>query len=79
MMNARYAVGRAVADCAHHAANCRQLASPFQLQILAGQGLAGMQAQLAVGKAANLPTDANPRGGSLFRVNPVGENSPPTT
>ena len=76
MMSARFAVGRAVADCAHHAASCRQLANPFQLQTLAGQGFAGMQAQLAVGKAANLPTDANPRGCSLFRVNPVGENSP---
>lgn len=76
MTNARFAVGRPVADCARHAANCRQLANPFQLQTLAGQGFAGMQAQLAVGKAANLPTDANPRGCSLFRVNPVGENSP---
>lgn len=75
-MSARFAVGSAVADCAHHAANCRQLANPFQLQTLAGQGFAGMQAQLAVGKAANLPTDANPRGCSLFQVNPVGENSP---
>ncbi len=76
MMSARFAVGRPVADCTHYFANCRQLANPFQLQSLAGQGFAGMQAQLAVGKAANLPTDANPRGCSLFRANPVGENSP---
>ncbi len=75
-MNAHFAVGRPVADCAHHVANCRQLANPFQLQILAAQGFAGMQAQLAVGKAANLPTDTNPRGCSLFWANPVGENSP---
>jgi len=76
MMNARFAVGRPTADCAHFAANCRQLANSFQLQTLAGQGFAGRTAQLAVGKAANLPTDANPRGCSLSRVIPVGENSP---
>lgn len=76
MMSARFAVGRAVADCVHQAANCRQLANPFQLQTLAGQGFAGMQAQLAVGKAANLPTDANPSCCSISRANPVGENSP---
>jgi Holliday junction resolvasome RuvABC endonuclease subunit len=76
MMSTRFSVGRAVADCTRHAANCSQLAIPFQLQTLTGQGLAGMQAQLAVGKAANLPTGANPCGHSLFRVNPVGENSP---
>ena len=76
MMNARFAVGSAVADCAYFAANCRQLATPFQLQRLAEQGFSRFQAQLAVGKAANLPTDANPRGCSLFRVIPVGENSP---
>ena len=76
MMSARFAVGRPVADCARHAANCRQLANPFQLQTLAGQGFAGMQAQLAVGKAANLPTDANPHGYSVCADSSVGENSP---
>ena len=54
MMNARFAVGSAVADCAYFAANCRQLATPFQLQRLAEQGFSRFQAQLAVGKAASV-------------------------
>jgi hypothetical protein len=76
MTMARFAVGRPVANCAHFAANCRQLANPFQLETLTEQGFAEITAQLAVGKAANLPTAANPRGCSLSGVIPVGENSP---
>ena len=69
-------VGKTAANCTHHFANFPQLANHCQLESLANQGAAGITPQSAVGNAANLPTDENPRDYWVCADSSVGENSP---
>lgn len=76
MITACSAVGSTVANYTHFLANCPQLANLCQLKNEEKQGIASSW-QLAVHScAANLPTDANPRGHWLSGTSQVGENSP---
>lgn len=75
-MNTHRQVGKSSANCHPLFANWIQLADPFQLQSHVNQPLERKLASWQVGNAANLPTDANPRGYWVCGDSSVGENSP---
>jgi hypothetical protein len=69
-------VGKAVANWESGFANWIQLADPCQLDSLINQQLTFQLAQLAVGKAKNLPTELIRCFYSDLSTSSVGENSP---
>ena len=75
-MNPCAQVGITAANWNPYFSNWAQLENPCQLQSFKNQQLMPKLAKLAVGKAANLPTGANPRHCGTFSLSPVGENSP---
>ena len=75
-MNPCAQVGITAANWNHYFSNWVQLENPCQLQSFKNQQLMPKLAKLAVGKAANLPTGANPHGYWVSGDSSVGENSP---
>lgn len=75
-MNPHAQVGKTVANWNPSFANWIQLANPCQLHFHTNQQLKPKLAMLAVGKVANLPTEANPHGDWVCGDISVGENSP---
>jgi len=75
-MNTHRQVGKISANCPPLFANWIQLADPCQLHSYVNQPLERKLASWQVGSAANLPTDANPRGYWVCADSSVGENSP---
>ena len=75
-MNPCAQVGITAANWNPYFSNWAQLENPCQLQSFKNQQLMPKLAKLAVGKAANLPTGANPHGYWVSGDSSVGENSP---
>ena len=75
-MNTHHQVGKSSANWNPSFANWIQLADPCQLHSHINQRTRSMLASWQVGNAANLPTDANPRGYWVWADSSVGENSP---
>jgi Holliday junction resolvasome RuvABC endonuclease subunit len=75
-MNPCAQVGKTAANWNPTFANWAQLANPCQLHSFRNQQLMPKLAKLAVGKTANLPTDANPHAYWVIGDIAVGENSP---